>query len=382
MRFGRAASSWRSDDIDMGFVGAVLALVLLGTVAVFGAGSFQPGVSTMHHYLLRHLQRLALGIVVAVALAMFDHVRLRRAWLVYTALAGCLLLTSLPVAMRGLAIDRWIEIPGLGQFQPIELAKLGLVLFLAYRLSASHLDRPLAPRNLAVTLLVGPVALIILLILQPNFGNVVVMALVTLLILYLAGLDQRLVLAAVPAAGVAGLVGYHVVSKLNFRIGQWWAGWHGQGVPGEPPFGYQVHQSLLGMGAGGWRGLGPGNSHNKFAFLPENHTDFAFSFLGEELGLIGTLVVVAALVVMIWRALVIARRATTPFGRLLAAGLGGMLFIYGAANIAMVSAVIPVMGVPLPFVSYGGSALVTNLAAVGLIVNIDRQSRGRRRPGR
>lgn len=379
MRSMTAWLRWRGDDLDLGFVGAVLVLVLLGTIAVFGAGSFQAGAGNMHFYLLRHLERLAVGVLLAAGLAMFDHVRLRRAWIVYGALAGSMALMSLPVAMKGVGIDRWVEIPGLGQFQPIEIAKLALVLFLAYRLSASHFDRPLSGRNLAITLALGPALLIILLVLQPNFGNVVVMSLVTLLILFVAGLDARLVLACGPIGLGALAVGYHVVGKLNFRIGQWWAGWNGVGPAGEPPFGYQVHQSLLGMGAGGWRGLGPGNSHNKFAFLPENHTDFAFSFLGEELGLIGTLLVVSALVVMLWRGMVIARRATTPFGRLLVAGLVGMLFIYGAANIAMVSAVIPVMGIPLPFVSYGGSALVTNLAAVGLVLNVDRQRRGRRR---
>jgi cell division protein FtsW len=342
MRWPRSWSVLRGDDVDMIFLGAVLALVLLGTIAVFGAGSFQPGVGTMHYYLLRHLQRLALGIVVATALAMVDHVRLRRAWLVYTVLAGSLVLMALPVIMRGVSIDRWIEIPGIGQFQPIEIAKLALVLTLAYRLSASHFDRPLAARNLLVTLAIGPVALMVLLVLQPNFGNVVVMALVTLLMLFLAGLAGRWVLATVPAGAATLAVGFHVVGKLNFRISQWWAGWRGIGPEGEPPFGYQVHQSLLGMGAGGWRGLGPGNSHNKFAFLPENHTDFAFSFIGEEMGLLGTLIVVAALVILLWRSMVIARRATTPFGRLLAAGLGGMLFIYGAANVAMVSAVIQI----------------------------------------
>ena len=281
--------------------------------------------------------------------------------------------------MRGFGIDRWIEIRGLGQFQPIELAKLALVLFLAYRLSASLLDQPLGVKQLAVTLLAGPLALMLILALQPNFGNVVVMGLVTLMMLLLAGLAWRWFAVAVPAGAVAVTAGYFAFAKLELRIDQWWAGWHGQGYAGEPPFGYQVHQSLLGMGAGGWRGLGPGNSHNKFAFLPENHTDFAVSFLGEELGLIGTTIVVAALLVLVWRTLVIAERAPTRFGRLLALGLGGMIFVYGAANLAMVTGLIPVMGVPLPFVSYGGSALVTNLAAVGLILSVDRQGRGRRR---
>ncbi len=379
MALPRPGFKLRSDDVDVVFVGAVLILVLLGTLSVFGAGGFQPDVPGMHHYLVRHLERLAVGLVVALGLALFDHVRLRRAWLVYGALAGGLVLTAIPGVMKQAGIDRWVEVPGIGQFQPIELTKLALVLYLAYRLSRSALDRPLAGRSLAITLLAGPVAIMALLALQPNFGNIMVTALMTYLLLLLAGLDWRWLAGAVPVGALTAVVGYLTVSKLHARIDQWWAGWQGHGVGGEPPFSYQVHQSLLGIGAGGWRGLGAGGSHNKYSFLPENHTDFAFSFIGEVMGLLGTLVVVAALVLLAWRAMVISRRATTPFGRLLAAGLGGMLFIYGAANIAMVTGLIPVVGVPLPFVSYGGSALVTNLAAVGLILNVDRQSRGRRR---
>ena len=366
-------------DHDSWFVGAVTVLILLGTVAIYGAGSFRPEARGQYFYLELHLQRLAIGLVGAVILANFDHVRYRRGWIVWGSLIFCLALTSLPVAMRGFGIDRWVEIRGVGQFQPIELAKLALVLFLAYRLSASPLDRPLGWPRLAVTLGAGPLALVIILALQPNFGNVVVTALVTLLMLAVAGLSWRWIVATIPVGVVMATGGYFAITKLETRINQWWWGWQGQGLGEEPPFGYQVHQSLLGMGAGGWQGLGPGQSHNKFAFLPENHTDFAVSFLGEELGLVGTVVVVAALMVMAWRSLIIADRAPTVFGRLLAAGLGGMLFIYGTANIAMVTGVIPVMGVPLPFVSYGGSALVTNLAAVGLILNVDRQGRGRRR---
>ena len=379
LRLSPRLRPWRTNDFDGWFVGAVALLCLLGTVAVFGAGSFRPEAHGQYHYLVLHLQRLAIGVLAALVLASMDHVRLRQPWFVWGALVLGLALTALPVVMRGLGIDRWIEIRGLGQFQPIELAKLALVVFLAYRLSAPRLDRPLGVKQLAATLLAGPLALMVILALQPNFGNVVVMGLVTILMLLLAGLAWRWFAVIVPVGAAAAIVGYFAFTKLELRIDQWWAGWRGQGIAAEPPFGYQVHQSLLGMGAGGWHGLGPGNSHNKFAFLPENHTDFAVSFLGEELGLVGTTIVVAALLVLVWRTLIIAERAPTRFGRLLALGLGVMIFVYGAANLAMVTGVIPVMGVPLPFVSYGGSALVTNLAAVGLILSVDRQGRGRRR---
>lgn len=370
---------WRLDDVDSWFVGSVLVLCLLGTLAVYGAGSFRPEAHGQHFYLIKHLQRLAIGMVAAVILGSVDHVLFRRRWVVWTGLVVALGLTAIPVVLRGFGIDRWVEIPGLGQFQPLELAKVAMVFFLAYRLSMSRLDNPLAGKPLLITVAAGPGVLVLLLALQPNFGNVVVMSLVTLLMMVLAGVSWRWLAPVLPAGIMAGVVGYHLVSKLHTRIDVWYHGWQNMGTGEAPPFGYQVHQSLLGMGAGGWRGLGPGNSHNKFAFLPENHTDFAFSFLGEELGLVGTLLVVAALLMMVWRTMVIAQRAPTRFGQLLAAGLGGMLFIYGTANIAMVTGVIPVMGVPLPYVSYGGSALITNLAAVGLILNVDRQGRGRRR---
>jgi len=379
MTLRRLRLNLHADDLDLWFVGAVLTLLALGTMAVFGAGSFHPSAPGMHHYLFRHLERMALGVLACLTLALVDHVHLRRGWLVYAAMALGVAFTAQPVLMRDVVIDRWVAIPGLGQFQPIELAKLGLVLFLAYRLSRSPLDSPLSGRPLLITVLAGPVALMILLVLQPNFGNVVVLSLVSILMFAAAGLTWRWLLALVPVGVGAVAVGYLLVSKLHTRIDHWLGGWRGLPAGDEPPFGYQVHQSLMGMGAGGWRGLGPGASHNKFAFLPEAHTDFAVSHLGEELGLVGTLIVVTSLVVLVWRAMIIARRATNPFGRLLAAGLGGMIFIYGVANIAMVTGVIPVMGVPLPFISYGGSALVTNLAAVGLILNVDRQSRSRRR---
>jgi cell division protein FtsW len=256
--------------------------------------------------------------------------------------------------------------------QPLEVAKIAVVLYLSSRLGARSMQRPLAIRNLATTLACGPGLLMLILVLQPNFGNVIVVALTTLLLLTLAGLAWRWIGLVAPAAATAGLAGYLFVSKLQTRIDSWRLGWQGQG---EPPFGYQVHQSLVGLGAGGWHGLGPGKGHNKFAFLPEQHTDFAFSYLGEELGLIGTGLVVLALLVFAWRGLSVAERAQDTFGRLTAAGLTCMIAIYGFANIGMVTGVIPVMGVPLPFVSYGGSALVSNLAAVGIILSIDRRGR-------
>lgn len=358
---------------------SVLALCTLGTLAVYGAGSFRPeaqgGSLGQYYYLVKQLVRLALGACALVVLANLDYTLLRRPWVCWGALGVGLVLTAIPVIGKSAGIDRWFSFFGLFPVQPLEVAKIAVVVFLAARLGAPAVTRPLAAGNLLRTLAVGPGALMVILVLQPNFGNVVVVALTALLILMLGGLAWRW-LALVPPVGlVGGLAGYLLSSKLHTRIDAWRLGWLGHGIGDDAPFGYQVHQSLIGLGAGGWHGLGPGNSHNKFSFLPEQHTDFAFSYLGEELGLIGAVIVVVALLVFAWRGLQIAQRAPDPFGRLVAAGLSAMIAIYGFANIAMVTGVIPVMGVPLPFVSYGGSALVSNLAAVGIILSIERQGR-------
>jgi cell division protein FtsW len=207
---------------------------------------------------------------------------------------------------------------------------------------------------------------------QPNFGNVMTMLTVMLALFFVAGVAWRKILLMICSPLVFAFLAFLTVSKLNLRLGQWWAGVQ------EGDFSYQVHQSLVGMGAGGWHGLGLGNSHNKFSFLPEAHTDFIFSVLGEELGIVGTLLVIVLLVTFIWCGLGIALRAADPFGRFLATGLTMSLAVYGIANLAMVTGLIPVVGVPLPFVSFGGTAMVAALASVGILLNIDRDSRSYR----
>ena len=203
----------------------------------------------------------------------------------WSALAAGLVLTAIPVFGKQAGIDRWITVFGLFPVQPLEVAKIAVVLYLASRLGARSMQRPLALRSLAITLACGPGLLMLILVLQPNFGNVVVVALTSLLLLMLAGLAWRWIRPgrARRRRGRAGSA-TSFVSKLQTRIDAWRLGWQGQGIGTEPPFGYQVHQSLVGLGAGGWHGLGPGKGHNKFAFLPEQHTDFAFSYLGEEWG--------------------------------------------------------------------------------------------------
>lgn len=215
----------------------------------------------------------------------------------------------------------------------------------------------------------GFLPLLVLLVLQPNFGNAMVICGVTVVLVYVSGISEKWLIRFLAAMPFVATLSYFVIPKVHRRVDELIKGYR------EGDFGYQVNQSLIGLGGPGWRGAGLGQSHNKFSFLPESHTDFAFSLLGEEWGLFGTLLVVSMLVLFAWRGYGIAARASDPFGKMVAAGLTTGIAIYGVANIAMVTAIFPVVGVPLPFVSFGGTAMIVALASVGILLNIERGSR-------
>jgi len=356
---------------DLWLLAGVAVLLLLGSVVVYGAGSFNrqaAGSPLGQHYIIsKHVLMIVVGLALMVGLMHLDYRWLRRRWLNWSLLAGTLALVAITL-FSDREINRWITLFGFS-VQPVEAAKIAVIFFLAERLTGLTSGRSLAGRQLATALVLGPLPLIALLVLQPNFGNVMVVAGVTLVILFIAEVPGRWLAALVAVPMLGAVVAFRVVPKLATRLDAWL-----QGVRlGE--YSYQVQQSLIGLGAGGVRGLGIGQSHNKFSFLPESHTDFAFSVLGEEWGLSGTLLVVIMLGLITWRGYGIAARAADPFGRVVAAGLTSGLAIYGVANIAMVTGIFPVVGVPLPFVSFGGTAMLAALASVGILFNIERGSR-------
>ena len=370
---GFAGSLERSDSV---LLAAVLILLALGAVVVYGAGSYNSqAVSSpfgQHYILIKHLAMIVIGALLMLGLLHVDYHWFRIRWLNWTLWVTALVLVAATlVNPEGRHINRWINVFGFS-LQPVELAKIAAIVFLADRLAWLEAGKCLTPRNLLVALAVGPLPLLLLLALQPNYGNVMTLAGVTVVLLFVVGVPARLLAAALSAPLAAGVLAFMVVPKLHHRLTAWLQGL----LQGE--YEYQVRQSLIGLGAGGWRGLGVGHSHNKFFFLPESHTDFAYSVLGEEWGLAGTLGVILLVVIIAWRGFAIASRAADPFGRLVAAGLTTGLTIYGLTNIAMVIGIFPVVGVPLPFVSFGGTAMVTGLATLGILLNIDRVSRSYR----
>jgi len=353
-------------------------LMFLGIFVVYGAGSFNRqalGSPLGQHFIVvKHLMVIGLGGMMLLALSHVDYHLWRHTWVSRAALGISYGMVALTLVMGrhddegNRLITRWLNIGGFS-LQPVELAKIALVMFMAERLASTRGNARLSGRPLLTALAAGPLLLVLLLLLQPNYGNVMVVAGVTVLMLFVTGTADRWLRWLVLGAPVVAILGYLFISKIHKRVNELFTGLQGGS------FGHQVDQSLIGLGAGGARGLGVGQSHNKYAFLPEAHTDFIYSVLGEEMGLAGSLGVIVLMMVFVWRGLVIAQRAPDAFGRALAAGLTGGLAMYGLINLAMVTGLFPVVGVPLPFVSFGGTAMLAALAAIGLLLSIDRSSR-------
>jgi cell division protein FtsW len=344
-------------------------LTTIGVIEVFSASS----VYAFTHYdnsfwfLERQGIYAAIGIGVLLLTARMRYTAWRRLSGPFLVVSVLLLLVALhPTAGATVyGASRWIAVGPL-TLQPSEFAKLALVAFTAAVLSKKqrklddwlHLALPLAP----VVLVVAGIVMM-----QRDLGTTIVIVGSVLMMLFVGGARFRhlLVTGIVALGGLAFLIfgtAYRRVRFLSFLD------------PWKDPLsnGYQLIQGLIALGSGGWLGVGLGASRQKWAYLPNAHTDFIFAVLGEELGLIGELVVLALFGLMIYAGIRIAVRAPEPFGRLLAAGITSWIGLQTIVNLGAVTGLLPITGVPLPFVSFGGSALIVTLGAVGVLTSIAR----------
>jgi cell division protein FtsW len=362
------------DMCDKGLITSVVLLCVLGAVMVYNAGSFHRTASSDTYYLFSHLARLALGIAVLFGVASMNYKILNQRIPGYLLLVvGTLLVIATVVLSKtGLVTtragcSRWINTSFL-PIQPVEIVKIGLVIFLSQQLS-SGLVTVIKNRRKFIFILTLIITTIIALILQPNYGNAMVMLLVTVVMFYISGMAGKYVGFVMGLLVPISVAGFYLVPKIGSRITSWFNGLTGDVAS------YQVQQSLIGIGSGGITGIGVGDSHQRLAFLPEPHTDFIFAVIGEEFGLVGCLITLSLFVLLVWRGFLIAVRAGDKFGFLVASGLTSVIAIYAISNLSMVIGLIPVMGLPLPFISYGGSALITNMAAIGILFSIDLQTK-------
>lgn len=331
----------------------VLLLVGVGLVMVFSASSYLGSGAV---YLGRHLGRLTIGGLVCLAAA-------RVRWTLWPRLAPVLILLGIGVLGFTLLVGRtvqgakrWVELFNF-TFQPSEFAKLGMVFYLARYFSR----RPNPSRREVIPPILLSGVLILLVGLQPNIGSAVALALTCGICLWLGGVrpGELLLIGLVGAVAFLGMV--HLFPHAQFRI---------ESFLGKPS--YQVMQSILAVGSGGFWGRGLGGSLQKFLFLPQPHTDFIFAILAEETGFLGGFLVFLLFGCLFWRGCRIALRLEDRLGRLLCGGLIGMLYVYFVLHVGVVLGVLPPTGLPLPFISFGGSALIANLWAVGVVMNLSR----------
>ncbi len=341
-----------------------LSLVAFGLVMVYSATSAAAAIGNGDPmtYLKRQGIYAALGIALMLAASRFDNRRLRLLAppLVLVALALCAVVLVLGPEING--ARRWLYL-GPASFQPSELAKLALLLF-----AAMYLARKGAPRTLGE--LWRPIGLLTcafsgLILLQPDLGTTISLVLMLAGMLVVAGVPGRTLAAAGGIAVTVGLAAIWVEPYRRARVLSFLDPW--QDAQGS---GFQNVQAIIGMGSGGLTGEGLGHGIQKINYLPEAHTDMIFAIIGEELGLVGTSAVIAAFGAFAFAGFAVALRCRNPFGKLVAAGVTSLVCGQAAVNLAAVMGIAPLTGIPLPFVSYGGSSLVILLGAVGIVLNI------------
>ncbi|MCB2185977.1 MAG: putative lipid II flippase FtsW [Deltaproteobacteria bacterium] len=361
-------TSWRVADPWLLF--AALALAGFGLVMVYSASSALAAKRYADAtYFFRHqLLHVSTGLVVMFVLAYWDYTRLQR--LAYPAMGVVLFLLVL-VLIPGVGhtaggASRWIRLGPWG-LQPSELAKLALVLYLAYSLS-EHRDNIKSFTMGVLPHLITTVVLVLPVLCQPDLGMTVMLVTLTLAMLFVAGarLSYLVGMLAVAAPAVWALV---VFFPYRFkRLTVFWDPW------ADPRgAGFQIIHSFLALGSGGLWGVGLGSGRQKLFYLPEPHTDFVFSVLGEELGLMGVLVVLSLFLVVIWRGILTALEARDLFGTYLAVGCTLIVGLQAFVNAGVVMGLLPTKGLTLPFLSYGGSSLLTNFACVGILLAVARQ---------
>jgi len=344
----------------------VAALLALGVTTLYSSTMGQPGA----HYLRMQLMWCALGVAMCLTAAVLDY-RLLKKIALPLLIVSVLLLALVLVPHIGLKIKgarRWLG-EGPFRFQASELAKLALIIALAWY--GEQFQRQMRFWKRGILIPGSVVALVLgLIFVEPDRGTTILLASVAGVMLLIGGV--RWLFIAPPVLAAVACFGFSLLhdDMRRKRIFGWlYLDEHKDGV------GYQAYQAMIALGAGGWTGLGLGNGRQKLGFVPENHTDFILSIIGEELGLVATLLVIIAFVTIVLCGIFIARNSRDSFGLLLGSGISFLVGLQAFINIGVVTSALPNKGLPLPFVSYGGSNLLIMLTCVGLLLSIARQAR-------
>lgn len=363
-------SKTRMGKVDFVLFADIILLVSIGVVMVYSASSY----SALHskacgnddmYFLKKQGLWAIIGLTCMILVEKYDYHKIKNKTRL-CMLGTIVLLLAVFAFPSNHGARRWIYLGG-ASIQPSEIAKYAVVLYMAKSIESKgekiqSFKYGIMPYLIVCGFYAG------LVLLEKNLSIASVIMIVTLIVLFAAGCKKRhlsFVLSLILVAGAAGtvLVPYRMKRLISF-LDPW------KDPRGD---GYQLIQSFLALGSGGILGTGLGQSRQKCYYIPEPHNDFIFSIIGEEMGLVGCCVIILLFLIFMWRGIRIAVKAKDVYGTLLAIGITSVISIQAVINIAVVTGSMPVTGVPLPFISYGGSSLVFNLISMGILLNISRQ---------
>lgn len=347
-------------------------LVAIGIIMVFSASFYNarqnPNINDSYYFFKRQSLWAVIGFIAMAFMANFDYWKLEKFAKIFLVISIGLLVLVLFFGVERNGATRWLSIAGIS-IQPSEIAKLAMIVFLASSLAKrrdklKYFFRGVLPYLLLLGIVFG------LIILQPNMSTAGSLAILTLVILFVAGVPLWYFGGLICAGGIAAA---GLILAADYRFARYTAFLDPWSDPLDT--GYQTIQSLYSLGSGGLFGMGLGQSRQKFLYIPYPETDFIFSIIGEELGFIGAVTIILLFLILIWRGLRIAITAPDLYSCLLATGIISTIAIQTIINVAVVTASMPATGLPLPFISFGGSSLAFFMASIGVLLNISKYSK-------
>jgi cell division protein FtsW len=357
-------------SVDKWLFTVTLLLVFIGLIMVFSASAVmaKERYGSPYGFLLRQMAWAATGILAMVLVMNIDYRKFRRPSVVFTFLGfTSLLLIAVFVFHDSHNTHRWIKFSGFS-FQPSELAKPATILYLAYFLE-TRWQQITDWKNVLLPAAAPTLLFAVLIVKEPDLGTAIACVAISTAVLFVAGMNMKYIWYGLAAST---LPLYFLIVRVPWR----WARVQAWFDPFKDPQGKGFHiiQSMIAVSTGGLTGLGLMEGKQKLFYLPEPHTDFIFAVTAEELGLWGSLLVIVLFAIFLYRGIRVALRTNDMFAKFLATGITAMVVVQALFNISVVLAIMPAKGIPLPFISYGGSSLFITLASVGVLLNITQQT--------
>ena len=359
--------------LDLPFLLLVILLVIIGLVMLFSASYYYAyqNQGSSFYFIIRQGIFAVLGVAIMFGISFIDYHVLHKLTIPILVITWIMLIAAriLP-AVNG--VHRWINL-GLFSFQPSEIAKFAMILWLAHYVSV-HFDRMRFARYGVLPNLIVLIITVGLVVIEPHFSATIIILLLAGIMLFIGGVKKRWFAAILILLGVAAIIFFTIGGSYATDRLSGWLNVLDYVNPDQWQETWQTRNSLYAIGSGGFFGLGLGQSHQKYLWLPEPQNDFIFAIICEELGFIGAMLIIALFILLIWRGIKIALRAKDKFGMLLGVGISLQVGLQTMLNIGVVTNTLPNTGISLPFFSYGGTSLIILLAQMGIVLSISRSS--------